>query len=115
MIKNLIKPYFLKKNLENDYICFDEEKNEFCVNKKKDLCRLAEIPEERLCMNCFISLKKVKYTYTRYWCASCKVPLCPVKCYDKHRLQISSDNFENENEWNNNKKNIFFFSKNKFI
>jgi len=63
------------------------------INDIYDECKLEEIPpkgnRKTTKEYCHMHLEDETNTnrgpQTRFWCGNCKVPVCILKCYDKHR------------------------------
>ena len=85
IIKNLIKPFYKKAGKYNSLFSYDEEKDDFILKPEKheiDECRLSRMSKRYPCMKCFVRGDNPRIRLTKYWCRACKIPVCPLECYD---------------------------------
>ena len=91
IIKNLVRPFYKKKaKKQTNLFTYDAEKDEFFLKPEKhevDECRLGRISGSKPCMKCFTKGETPKIKLTKFWCKACKVPVCPIDCYDQHRIE----------------------------
>lgn len=95
IIRDLVKPMreslgisITKKKSNNKR----KSESSFVADGIIDDCRLEEIPSSSgrkttrySCQMHSDEDSEVRVPQTRYWCGRCKIPVCILKCYDKHR------------------------------